>query len=128
MATHFSSIRPSPAPIAMERIGEGAAQEEEQRQLASPGLPVSSPEDDGYQWKKYGKKYIKSIRKNRSYFKCRINNCKARKVVDWPPDHPSNVTVTYKGGPHNHRARIEETGSGILANQYDLATQVFGSM
>ncbi|KAG0473799.1 hypothetical protein HPP92_015656 [Vanilla planifolia] len=53
-----------------ERIGEGAAQEEGQRQLTSPGLPVSTPEDDGYQWKKYGKKYNKSIRKNRIDIKC----------------------------------------------------------
>ncbi|KAI0498483.1 hypothetical protein KFK09_019371 [Dendrobium nobile] len=91
------------------------------------GLVVIS--EDGYKWKKYGQKYIRSIQKNRSYFKCVNNNCKARKKVEWQPNDPNNIDIAYKGD-HNHRAlvgRLENEEAGIAANQYDLATQMFGS-
>ncbi|KAI0498486.1 hypothetical protein KFK09_019374 [Dendrobium nobile] len=70
--------------------------------LASSNSLVVIPEDD-YKWNKYGQRYIKSLQKNRSYFRCVYNICKARKKVDWPPNEPNNLDISYEGD-HNHGA------------------------
>ncbi|PKU68927.1 WRKY transcription factor 44 [Dendrobium catenatum] len=62
----------------------------------------------------------------RSYFRCVNKTCKARKKLEWPPNEPNNIETTYEGD-HNHRDRSENEEAGIAANQYDLATQMFGS-
>ncbi|XP_028554988.1 probable WRKY transcription factor 26 [Dendrobium catenatum] len=82
--------------------------------------------EDDYKWRKYGKKYIHKIKKYRSYFRCVNKTCKARKKLEWPPNEPNNIETTYEGD-HNHRDRSENEEAGIAANQYDLATQMFGS-
>lgn len=67
----------------------------------------------------------------RSYFRCKNKDCGAKKKVDWVPSNPSNVRVLYEGG-HNHQcARTDsdqlDEATMVQANQYDLATQIFGS-
>ncbi|KAI0498487.1 hypothetical protein KFK09_019375 [Dendrobium nobile] len=81
---------------------------------------VVIPEDD-YEWMKYGQKYNKSIQKNRSYFKCVNKNCKARKKVDWPPNEPNNIDISYEGD-HNHRALATGHSENVAANENDLTT------
>ncbi|XP_020674895.1 probable WRKY transcription factor 26 isoform X1 [Dendrobium catenatum] len=106
-------------------IDEEQVQEQNIVVAFSNGLFVI-PEDD-YKWKKYGQKYIRSMQKN-SYFRCVNKNCKTRKKVELPPNEPNNIDIAYEGD-HNYRAlvgRSENEEARIAANQYDLATQMFG--
>nr|AYU71093.1 transcription factor WRKY26 [Lilium regale] len=87
-----------------------------------PAIP-----EDGYEWRKYGQKYISSIGKNRSYFKCRDKNCRVmKKKVEWSPSDPSNLRIVYDG-THNHPSPTslkEDESLTSTAKQYDLANQV----
>ncbi|KAH9331266.1 hypothetical protein KI387_003374, partial [Taxus chinensis] len=38
--------------------------------------------EDGYKWRKYGKKYIKNTSNPRNYYKCSYNSCTAKKRVE----------------------------------------------
>ncbi|PKU72386.1 hypothetical protein MA16_Dca017875 [Dendrobium catenatum] len=65
----------------------------------------------------------------KSYFRRVNKNCKARNKMEWPQNEQNNIDTMY-GGDHNHKAlfdRSENEKAGIAANQYDLATQMFGS-
>ncbi|KAJ6944758.1 WRKY transcription factor 25 [Populus alba x Populus x berolinensis] len=82
--------------------------------------------EDGHEWKKYGQKFIKKIGKFRSYFKCRKQECVAKKRVEW--SSPDNLRILYEGS-HSHASSssIQGTPSSSAANQYSLYAQVFGS-
>uniref|UniRef100_A0A0E0KH10 WRKY domain-containing protein n=1 Tax=Oryza punctata TaxID=4537 RepID=A0A0E0KH10_ORYPU len=86
--------------------------------------------EDGYEWKKYGQKFIKNIQKNRSYFRCRDQRCGAKKKVEWHPHDPGlNLRIVYDGAHHHgspSSAAGEGGGAAAAANQYDLSTQYFG--
>ncbi|KDP45892.1 hypothetical protein JCGZ_15452 [Jatropha curcas] len=82
--------------------------------------------EDGYEWRKYGQKFIKNIGKFRSYFKCHKQNCNARKRVEWSRSNPDYLRVVYDG-VHTHAADQSGSSQGTsTANQYNLLTQVFG--
>ncbi|ERM93535.1 hypothetical protein AMTRI_Chr03g55680 [Amborella trichopoda] len=91
---------------------------------------VCMPED-GFVWRKYGQKFIRNIRKNRSYFKCQKKSCGARKRVEWCNSDPQNLRVIYDGS-HSHPPPISsktsdddhQNPSSSIANQYNLLTQV----
>lgn len=89
--------------------------------------PLVMPED-GYQWKKYGQKFIKNIQKIRSYFRCRDKRCGAKKKVEWQPGDPS-LRVVYDGA-HQHGTTPFDGGGGQdddgAANRYELSAQYFG--
>ncbi|VAH95983.1 probable WRKY transcription factor 2 isoform X1 [Triticum dicoccoides] len=125
----------SQPPTTYEGSGEGErghhGDEEEQQQAAwaeeAAGVqPLVMPED-GYQWKKYGQKFIKNIQKIRSYFRCRDKRCGAKKKVEWQPGDPS-LRIVYDGA-HQHGSPASngggQDGDGA-ANRYDLSTQYFG--
>ncbi|XP_042481672.1 probable WRKY transcription factor 26 [Macadamia integrifolia] len=88
--------------------------------------------EDGHSWKKYGQKFIKNIRKTRSYFKCHKTNCRAKKRAEWSASNPKNIRISYDGA-HTHSPSIPQQGSSqeeasaSRVNQYDLYTQVFGA-
>ncbi|KAJ4840842.1 hypothetical protein Tsubulata_018731 [Turnera subulata] len=80
--------------------------------------------DDGYEWRKYGQKFIQNIGKFRSYFRCHRQNCKAKKRVEWSSrSEADDVRVVYER-VHSHPSSQAESSSG---NQYNLYTQVFGN-
>lgn len=54
--------------------------------------------DDGYHWRKYGQKSVKSSNSKRSYYKCTELNCNAKKQVE---KKESGVKTSYEG-THNH--------------------------
>ncbi|GMH33180.1 hypothetical protein BSKO_01014 [Bryopsis sp. KO-2023] len=56
---------------------------------------------DQYRWRKYGQKNIKGRMNPRSYYKCTIVGCYARKMVERHPVDMQNLIVTYQG-LHNH--------------------------
>ncbi|KAH0457323.1 hypothetical protein IEQ34_012638 [Dendrobium chrysotoxum] len=95
-------------------------------------IPTIIIPQDEYDWNKYGQKLIKRIgNKYRSYFRCKKKDCGAKKKVEWAPSNPSDVRVLYEGS-HNHQPartgsdQVDEAAM-IQVNQYDLATQIFGS-
>lgn len=58
--------------------------------------------DDGYKWRKYGKKKVKNSPNPRNYYKCSIEGCNVKKRVERDRDDPSFVITTYEG-IHNHQ-------------------------
>ncbi|KAF3328378.1 putative WRKY transcription factor 51 [Carex littledalei] len=57
--------------------------------------------DDGFKWRKYGKKSVKNSPNPRNYYKCSTEGCSVKKRVEKEKDDPSYVITTYEG-IHNH--------------------------
>uniref|UniRef100_A0A0D9X674 WRKY domain-containing protein n=1 Tax=Leersia perrieri TaxID=77586 RepID=A0A0D9X674_9ORYZ len=55
---------------------------------------------DGFNWRKYGQKQVKSSENSRSYYRCTSSNCLAKKKVEHCPDGRV-VEIIYRG-THNH--------------------------
>ncbi len=60
--------------------------------------------DDGYRWRKYGRKRVKGTNHPRSYYKCRHPHCTVKKITEITVDNGKpSITTSYKG-EHNHNA------------------------
>ncbi|KAK3138150.1 hypothetical protein QOZ80_5AG0365210 [Eleusine coracana subsp. coracana] len=57
--------------------------------------------DDGYKWRKYGKKSVKNSPNPRNYYRCSTEGCNVKKRVERDKDDPAYVVTTYEG-THNH--------------------------
>ncbi|XP_031487828.1 probable WRKY transcription factor 50 [Nymphaea colorata] len=58
--------------------------------------------DDGYRWRKYGKKMVKDNQNPRNYYRCSHGGgCSVKKRVERDRDDPRFVVTTYEG-THNH--------------------------
>ncbi|ESQ46096.1 hypothetical protein EUTSA_v10000331mg [Eutrema salsugineum] len=57
--------------------------------------------DDGYKWRKYGKKTIRGSPHPRHYHKCSNPGCIVKKKIDIDTSNPEYVLTTYEGR-HNH--------------------------
>lgn len=57
--------------------------------------------DDGYKWRKYGKKSVKNSPNPRNYYRCSTEGCSVKKRVERDRDDPSYVVTTYEG-THSH--------------------------
>lgn len=57
--------------------------------------------DDGFKWRKYGKKSVKNSPNPRNYYRCSTEGCSVKKRVERDRDNPSYVITTYDG-VHNH--------------------------
>ncbi|XP_057744839.1 WRKY transcription factor 68-like [Arachis stenosperma] len=53
--------------------------------------------EDGYKWRKYGKKALKKSPFPRSYYRCIAIGCNAKKRVERYMDDPTHVLTTYVG-------------------------------
>ncbi|XP_042508871.1 probable WRKY transcription factor 32 [Macadamia integrifolia] len=62
---------------------------------------AKTPTSDGYNWRKYGQKQVKSTESSRSYYKCTFSDCHAKKKVE-RCDHTGHVTEIIYKGRHNH--------------------------
>ncbi|XAR62233.1 hypothetical protein NMG60_11016919, partial [Bertholletia excelsa] len=67
--------------------------------------------DDGFKWRKYGKKKVKSSPNPRNYYKCSNEGCNVKKRIERDREDPSYVITTYEG-THNH-----ESPCAIYCNQ-----------
>ncbi|PSS33668.1 WRKY transcription factor 4 [Actinidia chinensis var. chinensis] len=67
-------------------------------------LPISAamdkPMNDGYNWRKYGQKQVKTSEYPRSYYKCSHLNCPVKKKVERNFD--GKITEIVYKGQHNH--------------------------
>lgn len=61
--------------------------------------------DDGYRWRKYGKKKVKSSPNPRNYYRCSSYGCNVKKRVERHQEDSSLVITTYEG-VHNHHAPL----------------------
>ena len=57
--------------------------------------------DDGFRWRKYGKKAVKSSPNLRNYYRCSVEGCGVKKRVERDRDDPRYVLTSYDG-VHNH--------------------------
>jgi WRKY transcription factor 2 len=70
-----------------------------------------TPAEDGYNWRKYGQKQVKTSEFPRSYYKCTHPNCPVKKKVERA--HDGQVTeIIYKGN-HNHQKPSPNRRSGM---------------
>ncbi|KAL5189883.1 putative WRKY transcription factor 50 [Glycine soja] len=58
--------------------------------------------DDGFKWRKYGKKMVKNSPNPRNYYRCSVDGCQVKKRVERDKDDPRYVITTYEG-IHNHQ-------------------------
>ncbi|XP_017219857.1 probable WRKY transcription factor 50 [Daucus carota subsp. sativus] len=61
--------------------------------------------DDGFKWRKYGKKMVKNSPMPRNYYRCSIEGCAVKKRVERDREDPRYVITTYEG-QHNHQANM----------------------
>ncbi|KAL5772906.1 hypothetical protein ACOSQ2_012830 [Xanthoceras sorbifolium] len=61
---------------------------------------VKTPVSDGYNWRKYGQKQVKSPKGSRSYYKCTFSECCAKKIEC--SDHSGHVIEIVNKGMHSH--------------------------
>lgn len=93
-------------------------------------LSVDKPNDDGYNWRKYGQKQVKGSEFPRSYYKCTHPSCPVKKKVERSVD--GQITEIIYKGEHNHQRppskRPKDSGSqnGNVQVNHDLASQVHG--
>ncbi|KAL3331666.1 hypothetical protein AABB24_032331 [Solanum stoloniferum] len=66
-----------------------------------PLIPVlKTPTHDGYNWRKYGQKQVKSPQGSRSYYRCTHSECCAKKIEC--SDHTNRVMEIIYRSQHNH--------------------------
>ncbi|KAA8535351.1 hypothetical protein F0562_030354 [Nyssa sinensis] len=106
------SISSSPSPTLLEQRpsleanGNGVCTREvDQLNSSDPKIfssvpVVKIPSIDGYNWRKYGQKQVKSPQGSRSYYKCTYSDCYAKKIEC--SDHSNHVIEIICKGQHNH--------------------------
>ncbi|KAJ1386218.1 WRKY domain [Sesbania bispinosa] len=72
--------------------------------------------DDGYQWRKYGKKIVKNNKFPRSYYRCSHRGCNVKKQIQRHSQDEQIVVTTYEG-MHTHPVdKSAESFDQILRN------------
>nr|GEX91291.1 probable WRKY transcription factor 51 [Tanacetum cinerariifolium]GEY34519.1 probable WRKY transcription factor 51 [Tanacetum cinerariifolium] len=82
--------------------------------------------DDGFKWRKYGKKVVKSSPHPRNYFKCSVIGCNVKKRIQRDVKDSRYVITTYDG-VHNHKGLASASASALLCVASPASTKCFGS-
>nr|XP_043606391.1 WRKY transcription factor WRKY24-like [Erigeron canadensis] len=65
-----------------------------------PIVTITKPTSDGYNWRKYGQKQVKTSELPRCYYKCTHSNCPVTKKIGH--FHDGNISEIIYKGQHNH--------------------------
>ncbi|KAJ6673391.1 WRKY TRANSCRIPTION FACTOR 32-RELATED [Salix viminalis] len=100
-----SAPSPSPAkknsPPEVKNAGITEAGDRSSAGLKALNVPVARTSiPDGYNWRKYGQKQVKSPKGSRSYYKCTYFDCCAKKIEC--SDHSGHVIEIVNKGMHCH--------------------------
>ena len=106
------SIQSAPSPTILQQMPslfskvnsecmqEGNQKNSSDLKIISSFPAVKTPSADGYNWRKYGQKQVKSPKGSRSYYKCTYSGCFAKKI-ECCDDLGQVIEIVYKGR-HNH--------------------------
>ncbi|XP_014495174.1 probable WRKY transcription factor 32 [Vigna radiata var. radiata] len=89
--------RPSPKAVKVQKRDKGTPSGD--TTLSSVSVSRSSA-SDGYNWRKYGQKQVKSPTGSRSYYRCTHSNCSAKKIKFC--DHSGYVIEIVYKSQHSH--------------------------
>ncbi|WCJ30392.1 WRKY DNA-binding protein 32 [Euphorbia peplus] len=73
----------------------------EDHSTAPSYIVKETPATDGYNWRKYGQKQVKSSKSSRSYYRCARPGCHAKKKVQHCEQSGRVIDVVYTGN-HDH--------------------------
>ncbi|KAK9130393.1 hypothetical protein Sjap_010880 [Stephania japonica] len=97
-----------------------------EQKVKTSDVAVKAPSADGYNWRKYGQKLVKSNESSRSYYRCTQINCLAKKKVEHSDHSGCVIAIVYKGR-HNHepprkirctKARRSVASTGSIPSAY----------
>ncbi|GMI89300.1 WRKY DNA-binding protein 32 [Hibiscus trionum] len=105
------SVVPEPSPTSPkqshsdQKVNSASLPEANQQSPSNlkvvPFVPnVKTPVSDGYNWRKYGQKQVKSPKGSRSYYKCTFSNCLVKKIEC--SDHTGHIIEIVNKGIHSH--------------------------
>lgn len=114
--TQPTSSAPSPSPvnkISPPEVKNACITEAGDQSSAGPKslcVPVAKTSiPDGYNWRKYGQKQVKSPKGSRSYYKCTYFDCCAKKIEC--SDHSGHVIEIVNKGMHCHEPPRKNKGT-----------------
>ncbi|KAI3496383.1 hypothetical protein L1887_38744 [Cichorium endivia] len=81
--------------------GFGQAQNGKKEKVAFKTKSQVEILDDGFKWRKYGKKMVKNSPNPRNYYRCSVGGCSVKKRVERDVEDARYVITTYEG-IHNH--------------------------
>jgi WRKY transcription factor 2 len=92
----------------------------EEQKGTLPATAIGRTSDDGYNWRKYGKKLIKGSKHPRSYYKCNHENCLVKKKIECA--HDGQITGILYKGTHNHPQPQPGSGAppGPASSLYEM--------
>ncbi|CAH8336986.1 unnamed protein product [Eruca vesicaria subsp. sativa] len=83
-------------------------------------MPSVAPEDDGYNWRKYGQKLVKGSENPRSYYKCTHPNCEVKKKVERSQEGHITEIIYVKAHKHPKPQTNRRLGSGPSGASNDM--------
>ncbi|XP_022988569.1 probable WRKY transcription factor 32 [Cucurbita maxima] len=96
----LSKHKLSPKKVQKECKPEPSQKNSSNHKTASSVPNVRTPASDGYNWRKYGQKQVKSPKGSRSYYKCTYSECCAKKIECC--DHSGHRTEIVYRSQHSH--------------------------
>ncbi|XP_072998722.1 probable WRKY transcription factor 24 [Typha latifolia] len=112
----------STAPPLMENSGSGEMERPWTGRIAFRMKSEVEILDDGFKWRKYGKKSVKNSPNPRNYYRCSTEGCSVKKRVERDREDPGYVITTYEG-VHNHMSPgvVYYTTQDATSGQYLVA-------
>ncbi|BAT79379.1 hypothetical protein LR48_Vigan04g078800 [Vigna angularis] len=112
LSSHFKHVEKQVSEISSQNQSDKEAKHHRYAFQTRSAVDVL---DDGYQWRKYGKKIVKNNSFPRSYYRCAHRECNVKKQIQRSNDE--EIVVTTYEGTHTHPVdKSVETFDQILGN------------
>ncbi|CAI9765371.1 unnamed protein product [Fraxinus pennsylvanica] len=100
-----SILSPTLPDQKLSQVGNGsnpyiAEQDKQNHPKPLSSVPMLKTPSDGYNWRKYGQKQVKSPEGSRSYYRCTFSDCNAKKIECC--NRSNHVIETVYRSHHNH--------------------------